>query len=163
MWVPAEVVSAGLDVAPEAARLHGLNAVLLHRAGQLEMSEEAYTAALQLDPSLGLVWANRAALAFDRGRLAEASHHLDRAIGLLGPQPDLLANRALIDEDRQTARLALAVATPCTLTAIDLNRGESTAAHRRRSTASGPLLRTLSQLGGPVPAAGPSAPRFSWL
>jgi tetratricopeptide (TPR) repeat protein len=99
----AEVVSAGLNVAPDDGHLHGLNAVLLHRGGHLGASEDAYAAALQLDPSLGSVWANRAALAFDRGQLAEASHYLDRAIDLLGPQPDLLTNRALIDEHCQAA------------------------------------------------------------
>ena len=99
----AEVVNAGLDVAPDDAHLHGLNAVLLHRGGHLEVSEDEYAAALQLDASLGSVWANRAALAFDRGQLGAASQHLNRAIDLLGPQPDLLANRAVIDERRQAA------------------------------------------------------------
>ncbi|MBV9417974.1 MAG: hypothetical protein JO363_23520 [Solirubrobacterales bacterium] len=47
---------------------------------------------------------NRAQLLARLGRtseaLAAASHHLDRAIELLGPQPNLLANQALIDQHR---------------------------------------------------------------
>jgi tetratricopeptide (TPR) repeat protein len=99
----AEVVSTGLDAAPDDPHLHSLNALILHHIGRLEQSEDAYAAALHLDPALGAAWANRAALAFDRGQLTAASHHLDRAIDLLGPLPDLLANRAVVNDRRSRA------------------------------------------------------------
>ena len=91
-------VAAGLLVAPDDAHLHALRGDLLGMRDRADEADAAYAAALERDPSHVGAWTNRAVLAFERGDVAGAIDFLTRALHAGGPDPTILANRALAYE-----------------------------------------------------------------
>ena len=106
-------VAAGLRAAPGDAHLHALRGDILGLHGAVDAADGAYATALEHDPSLAGAWANRAVLAFERGDVAAATDLLTSALEAGGPDPTILANRALAYEHagrREDAAADLAAA-----------------------------------------------------
>ena len=91
-------VAAGLDAAPDDAHLHALRGDVLGLRDRPAEADAAYATALERDPSLAGAWANRAVLAFERDDTPLAIDYLTRALQSGGPDPTILANRALAYE-----------------------------------------------------------------
>ncbi len=91
-------VAAGLAVAPDDAHLHALRGDVLALRELADEADAAYATALEHDPSLVGAWSNRAVLAFERGDVPGAIDLLTRALQAGGPDPTILANRALAYE-----------------------------------------------------------------
>ncbi|MEV2270390.1 tetratricopeptide repeat protein [Nonomuraea africana] len=88
-------VRAGLALAPGNPHLLTVLGQLETAAGRQEEAERALDAAIAAAPTLAAAWANRGALRYELGQLEAALADLTRAVEL-DPQPDLLANRAVV-------------------------------------------------------------------
>lgn len=80
---------------PGQAQAQKAHAVALAEAGRLPEASAAFEAALALEADDGEVHAGLATVLLQLGQGSRAAGHLDRAIELLGPAPDLYFNRAL--------------------------------------------------------------------
>ncbi|MGY0488164.1 tetratricopeptide repeat protein [Streptomyces sp. WG-D5] len=87
-------IDHGLTVAPDNAQLLAARGALHAELGDGSSAYESYSAALKADPRCLAAWANRAVLAFDGGRPAEAVADLDAALEL-ADDAELRANRAV--------------------------------------------------------------------
>jgi tetratricopeptide (TPR) repeat protein len=94
----ARDVEAGLALEPAQPHLVCLRAMLAWRAGELAAAERGFQAAVEADPTLVAAWSNLAALCFEQGAVQQAIDHLTRALGVVGDDPLLLANRAMAFE-----------------------------------------------------------------
>ncbi|GAA2683115.1 hypothetical protein GCM10010412_068700 [Nonomuraea recticatena] len=90
-----EDVRAGLALAPGNPHLLTVLGQLETAAGRPEEAARALDAAIAAAPALAAAWANRGALRYELGQLEPALDDLTRAVEL-DPQPDLLANRAVV-------------------------------------------------------------------
>ncbi|MEY9930438.1 tetratricopeptide (TPR) repeat protein [Catenulispora sp. GP43] len=94
----AEVVAAGLALHPENPRLLCLLGETAIATGDTAAAHNALERALAADPALHQALAIRATLYFDEQRFDAAVADLDRALEIVGDDPDLLYNRGYVNE-----------------------------------------------------------------
>ncbi len=89
-----KVIQRALDVGPPQARLHNLKGQAHLRQNQDEDAFNAFTHAIETDPSFPDAYGNRATLLAEMGRLEEAIADYDSALELRPNNAEDLCNRA---------------------------------------------------------------------
>ncbi|MFJ9037555.1 tetratricopeptide repeat protein [Streptomyces sp. NPDC102406] len=100
-------IEHGLSLAPAQPQLLAAQGTLRSELGDSKAAYASYSAALRADARCVAAWANRAVLAFEAGRAADAVEDLDAALALTD-DTELRANRAVALQSLGEHRRAVA-------------------------------------------------------